>query len=240
MQDLVGAKPAIGLYWTLLVELTFYAICLVFLLTGSIRNYARIAAFSGGLGLIVLVWLIAYGQGRTLFSFGITLWLVHLSVMSMGTLFRAWYDGELGSGFARFGFYALIVFYLAGFPLVATKIAGLPWNHSGPYAIGVAVVLLGTTILRIRSPIMAWLGQVSYSIYLFHPVVFYPMLWLLYQLPVDSWWRTRHLVIYVGFNALITIFIAAAVYRFVEKPCIRLGRRVADAVTRPGMLPQTA
>jgi peptidoglycan/LPS O-acetylase OafA/YrhL len=240
MQDLVGAKPAIGLYWTLLVELTFYAICLVFLLTGSIRNYARITAFSGGLALVVLVWLIAYGRGHSLFSFGITLWLVHLSVMSMGTLFRAWYDGELDSRFARVGFYGLVFFYLAGFPFVATKFAGLPWNHSGPYAIGVAVVLLGATILRIRNPVMTWLGQVSYSIYLFHPVVFYPTLWLLYRLPVDSWWRTRHLVVYVGFNALITIFIAAAVYRYVEKPCIQAGRRLAEKVTRPRLRTQAA
>lgn len=232
MQDLVGVQPAIGLYWTLLVELTFYAICLVFLVTGNIRKYSRIAAFSGGLALVVLVWLIAYGRGRALFSFNITLWLVHLSIMSMGTLFRAWYDGELESRVARAGFYGLIAFYLVGFPLVSTFFAGLPWRHTVPYSIGISLVLLGTTILRIRNPVMTWLGQISYSIYLFHPIVFYPVLWLLYQLPVDSWWRTRHLIVYLGFSTAITIAIAAIVYTVVEKPSIQLGRRVAKAITR--------
>ncbi|MEZ5460657.1 acyltransferase family protein [Dokdonella sp.] len=232
MQDLAGVPPAIGLYWTLLVELAFYAICLVFLVTGNIRNYSRIAAFSGGLALIVLVWLIAQGQGHTLFFYGITLWLVHLSIMSMATLFRAWYDRELKDPAARITFYALVLFYLVGYPLVSTLIAGLPWGYTVPYSIGIGIVLLGATVLRIRNPLMTWLGQISYSIYLFHPVVFYTTLSILYRLPVDSWWRTRHLSVYLGVITMITICIAAAVYDFVEKPCIRLGRRLADRVTR--------
>jgi len=240
MQDLVGVPPAIGVYWTLLVELAFYAICLVFLLTGSIRNFSRIAAFSGGLALVVLAWLIEHSRGHDLFPYTSTLWLVHLSIMSMGTLFRAWYDRELKTPAARAGFYGILLFYLIGYPLVSTFVAELPWRYSVPYSIGIAFVLIGATILRIRNPVMTWLGQISYSIYLFHPAVFYPLLWLLSRLPMDSWWRTQHLAVYVGINAAITILVATAVYLFVEKPCINLGRRLAESVTRQCKVVQPA
>ena len=240
MQDLVGVPPAIGLYWTLLVELTFYAICLAFLLTGQIRNFSSITALSGGLALVVLTWLIAHSQGHDLFPYTSTLWLVHLSIMSMGTLFRAWYDRELKTSVARAGFYAILLFYLIGYPLVSTFLADLPWRYSVPYSIGVALVLIGATILRIRNPVMTWLGQISYSIYLFHPVVFYPLLWLLSRLPMDSWWRTQHLAVYIGINTALTILVATAVFVYVERPCIELGRLLAQSVTRRRKVVQPA
>lgn len=96
-----------------------------------------------------------------------------------------------------------------------------------PYASGVLLFVLGTAVLRISHPFMAWLGQISYSIYLFQAVVFYPLLWLLLQLPIDAWWRTRQLGFYLGLNAVLTVWVASLVYRCVERPAIEYGKRVA-------------
>lgn len=234
LQDIAGVPPAIGLYWTLLVEMAFYAICLVFLVTGNIRNYTRIAFFSGSLALAVLIWMIAHARGHDLFSLNAALWLIHLSIMSLGTLYRAWYDGELESGLARTILIGLLVFYLVGLPLVSTYYVGFPTRYTVPYSIGVFIFMLGASVIRIRNPFMTWLGQISYSIYLFHPIVFYPMLWILAQMPGDSWWKAQHLAFYLVLNTVITIIVAALVYTCVERPCIRIGRRVASAVTNRG------
>ncbi len=227
LQDLFGVPSAQGLYWTLIVELAFYAICLAFLMSGNIRNDRSIAFFATGLASIVLLSLIATGSGTALFGFNVIQWFVHLSVMATGTLFRAWYDGGLRDRVSRALLWALLAFYLAGFPLISTLVAGLPWRYTVPYASGVLLFVLGTAVVRISHPIMAWLGQISYSIYLFHAVVFYPLLWLLQQLPADAWWKTRHLGFYLGLNALLTVLVASLVYRCVERPAIDYGKRVA-------------
>lgn len=232
LQDLVGVRSAQGLYWTLGVELVFYAVCLVFVLTGSIRNYRRIALFSTTLTLVVAASLVFRAMGRPALGFDVLPWFVYLAIMSMGTLLRAWCDGELRAPAVRACLWGLLAFYLAGLPLLSTLAAKLPWQLTVPYSIGVAVFVLGMTVVRITHPIMAWLGRISYSIYLFHAVVFYPMLWLLLRLPVEAWWRTRHLAFYLALNVILTVAVAAFVHAFVEKPGIRLGRRVAGVLAR--------
>lgn len=227
LQDLVGVPSAQGLYWTLIVELAFYAICLAFLLSGNIRNDRCIAFFAAGLASVVLLSLIATRSGTAPFGFNVIQWFVHLSVMATGTLFRAWYDGGLRDRVSRGLLWTLLAFYLAGFPLLSTLLAGLPWRYTVPYASGVLLFVLGTAVVRISHPVMAWLGQISYSIYLFHAVVFYPLLWLLLQLPADAWWRTRHLGFYLGLNAVLTVLVSTLVYRCVERPAIDYGKRVA-------------
>jgi peptidoglycan/LPS O-acetylase OafA/YrhL len=230
LQDLFGVPSAQGLYWTLIVELAFYAICLAFLLSGNIRNDRAIAFFATGLASVALLSLIATRSGTALFGFNVIQWFVHLSVMATGTLFRAWYDGGLRDRTSRALLWALLAFYLVGFPLVSTLVAGLPWRYTVPYASGVLLFVLGTAVVRISHPLMAWLGQISYSIYLFHAVVFYPLLWLLLQLPVEAWWRTRHLGFYLALNAVLTVLVASLVYRCVERPAIEYGKRVARRV----------
>lgn len=227
LQNLFGVPSAQGLYWTLIVELAFYAICLAFLLSGNIRNDRSIAFFAAGSASVVLLWLIATASGTALFGFDVIQWFVHLSVMATGTLFRAWYDGGLRDRVSRALLWALLAFYLAGFPLIATLFADLPWRYTVPYAMGVLLFVLGSVVVRISHPVMAWLGQISYSIYLFHAVVFYPLLWMLLQLPVEAWWRTRHLGFYLALNTVLTVLVASLVYRFVERPAIEYGKRVA-------------
>lgn len=227
LQDLVGVPSAQGLYWTLIVELAFYAICLAFLLSGNIRNDRCIGFFAAGLASVVLLSLIATRSGTAPFGFNVIQWFVHLSVMATGTLFRAWYDGGLRDRVSRGLLWTLLAFYLAGFPLLSTLLAGLPWRYTVPYASGVLLFVLGTAVVRISHPVMAWLGQISYSIYLFHAVVFYPLLWLLLQLPADAWWRTRHLGFYLGLNAVLTVLVSTLVYHCVERPAIDYGKRVA-------------
>jgi peptidoglycan/LPS O-acetylase OafA/YrhL len=80
--------------------------------------------------------------------------------------------------------------------------------------------------LRIRARPFAWLGQISYSIYLFHLVVMTPLaLWVVAEAHVA--WRGWPMAFYVIPTLLLTIAVSAAVYYAVELPAINIGKRLA-------------
>jgi peptidoglycan/LPS O-acetylase OafA/YrhL len=84
---------------------------------------------------------------------------------------------------------------------------------------------IGLAVRRWRIPRwFAWLGMISYSLYLLHPLVFdayrsVPVLHRKHTLPDQG-------LFFAGLLAVI-IALSALSYYFVEKPMQRLGRRVA-------------
>ena len=91
---------------------------------------------------------------------------------------------------------------------------------------------IGVTIRKaLSTPTMRFFGDISYSIYILHMMVLYPVFWLL----------TRDHGAYLGFNpalrfaillsstAVVLIPISYAAYRMIEVPGISLGRRLAKS-----------
>jgi peptidoglycan/LPS O-acetylase OafA/YrhL len=152
--------------------------------------------------------------------------------MLCGTLYRLATSGHRADRWVSFALRGLAVFYVAVLPLAATLAIHKLHNYTVPYAIGFLVFIAGTTVARIETRLTDWLGRISYSIYLFHPIVFQPIyLWLMEQ-PVASAWRTQHLAVYLVANVLLTLCAASLVFRFVERPMIRIGHRLAERVER--------
>jgi peptidoglycan/LPS O-acetylase OafA/YrhL len=85
---------------------------------------------------------------------------------------------------------------------------------------------VGLALRHVRIPRWCgWLGVISYSVYLLHPLVFnayrsIPVLHRKHTMP-DQW------LFFAGLLAVI-IALSALTYYLVEKPMQRLGRRVAD------------
>lgn len=96
-----------------------------------------------------------------------------------------------------------------------------------PYLFGVVIFLLGTFILPIRFRAAAWIGEISYSIYLFHPVFFYSIYYTIVTLDLE-WAKRLPLMAHIGICAVISLFMAALIYRWVERP----GMVLADRLTR--------
>lgn len=68
-----------------------------------------------------------------------------------------------------------------------------------------------------------WLGACSYSLYLCHVLVLYPALWLLARAGIDApGWQAAGLLAIVLPTSLL---LARLLHRWVEQPCIALGRR---------------
>ncbi|GAA0704071.1 acyltransferase [Dokdonella soli] len=230
LQNVLGARPAEGLYWTLLAEWTFYALCVVLLLTNSLANMRRVCALAIGLGLAHALAEVTRSLGMPLLDAKVSLACFYLSIMLCGTLYRTCVvDGAARRApWLRASVYALFAGYLAILPAAGLLMTGAERDAWIPCALGMAVFIGGTSWLRVSTRLTDWLGRISYSIYLFHPVVFMALWWWLLQQPATSWWRTQHLGVYLFVNAALTIVVAACVYRFVEKPSIACGHRIAS------------
>ena len=71
------------------------------------------------------------------------------------------------------------------------------------------------------------LGTISYSLYLFHPAVFYPMFRFVASRPA---WSEAPLWTYVVASMAASIACAALSYRLIEAPCNRLARRWIERI----------
>lgn len=234
LQDVFGVHDAEGLYWTLLVELVFYVLCVALLLSNSLFNMRRVCALAITFGFGYSLAMLTRWAGAPLMNSTAAFWLLNLSIMLCGTLYRGCVvDGAASSDpWLRASVYGLLFYYIVILPSGAVWAIGFDRNAPVAYALGLLLFIVGTSGLRITTRLTDWLGRISYSIYLFHPVVFMAILWWLLRKPTGSWWRAQHLGVYLIVNAGLTIALAALVYRFVEKPCIRRGHRYADQWAR--------
>lgn len=230
LQNWFGIQEAEGLYWTLRVEWMFYLLCAALLLMKSLGSARRLFAIAALFTTLYSAeMLLRWRNGGHFFDTETALTFLNLSMMFAGTLYRRLVvDGEwhadrwLATCFAGFMGWHLLVM-----PLSTAMAIGFTSNAVVTYALGIALFVVGTSFVRIRSRLTDWLGRISYSVYLFHPVVFMALLWCLQRVPATSWWRSQHLGVYLLVNALLTALLATLVFRCVERPGIELGRRLS-------------
>lgn len=233
----LGYQPIEGLYWTLQIELAFYALCVALYLLGAIHRPAAMAALS-------MLLLSVFGIGKLsgflplppalAFLREIDQTPLYLAIMFWGALFRARFDGQALRPTERAALWLLPGTVMLIMPLfivtVLTAHAPLPavWlKFLASHALGIALFLSLAPCRRLASRFGAWLGKISYSIYLFHPAVFYPLYWYAGR---TSWAAAREqsLLSWIALCTLLTLAFAALTYRFVEQPAIGIGRRLTQ------------
>jgi len=227
LETVFRTRAAEGLYWTLLAEWTFYGLCVALFLMNSLDNMRRLFLLAVGLLAVYLAAVVTQHLGLHMLDpvFGVACF--YLSVMLCGTLYRKCIVERGADPRSRIAVTALLAVYSLVLPIVGLAHTGFgksPWISC---AIGFWLFVIGTRWVRVSTRVTDWLGRVSYSIYLFHPIVFMALLWWLMRQPVGSPWRGQHLAVYLLVNAGLTIVLATLVFRFVEKPGIRLGHRWA-------------
>jgi peptidoglycan/LPS O-acetylase OafA/YrhL len=233
-----GQQPVLGVYWTLELELIFYGLCLgLYLLRGIERPLvlATLCVFFAALPRILR--LNDYLAATHLrLSPGNTILSLNLAVMFWGAVFRIVYDATGGFRwgiFTNLGTARLAVLTLA---LIDVPDPEIKWNllgqHAGPLSArlsvfyAVLIFALWVGCFRIDNTVLTYLGVISYSLYLFHPVV---------MLPLEHAARTIAYVssaslplwLYLAIGASLTTGLAATTYRWVERPAVALGKRWA-------------
>lgn len=228
-----------GLYWTLETELAFYLSCWVIWRCGWLDNPRVLAGLVVGMSL---AWFAVKGATQLLATAdGITgSWKNlprHLGIMFWGAYFRIVYDES--EGFRR-KLRDRKFWILVGLTLVILAVGGSRQfrffihpsrSWFSPYVVGPCLFLCWTVWLRVRFRALVWLGQISYSIYLFHLVVATPLLVFVAR-PENAAWRGWPVVCYVVPAIALSILVSAGIYYAVERPAISLGRRLAGR--RPG------
>lgn len=81
---------------------------------------------------------------------------------------------------------------------------------------GMVAVVVFSSIRQTRAVFAEWLGEVSYSIYLWHPLAL-----------AIVWQLTKQAGMAAGASLALTLLLAALSYYLLEKPSIDLGRRLA-------------
>ncbi len=238
----IGHAPGTFIFWSLAVEEHFYLLfpLLYLLMLRHMRSRHQQALLLAGICAAVLSWrfLLVYAFGadkyRTYVAtdtridsilFGCILGVFANPLLDRTTYSDTWWKyvwvpmavvGLLFSFFVRSPHFQWVFAYtLQGICLFPLFIAAVRYPHWGPFR------LLNLSWIK-------FIGILSYSIYLMHPTVLYAV----------RHWIPASGVIQTLFALGLTLGLAYAIHRFVEKPANRLRRRLSQV--SPPSLPEPA
>ncbi len=221
LQQFVGVKNVIELFWTLQIELVFYFVCAALFAAGLLTT-ARQIAWASILSL-ACAFVLAAARGFLDTKLPVALPLA-LAIMFWGFLWRrATVDcaPDARAWVARL----TPLIFLAITPIAVMAYSAdhgfheTWWRYANSYLLALTLFILFTTRIKIYAPSALFLGRISYSVYLFGPLgqelamkahVFLP--------------QGAPALLTVALAMVFTLAIAATTYRLVEKPAIAMGK----------------
>lgn len=226
----------IGVYWTLESELIFYFLGLILFVFG-VSRHPLFLFFMSMLFVLIFVVLVLIKFTAPIHT-GLNVMPYHLAIMFWGGLYRHFYDQpntvvrilkyRLSLRFILI-FLTVIIF---GLPL-ASLIKGSLLSEFKSIQFGLAnligliLFIVLTGYFKIKNRFMVWLGTISYSMYLFHPVIFSAVLWWFNNFAISTL-NHMNLATYLFLNLFLTIVFSSLVYILVEKPSMALATRIIN------------
>ncbi len=229
--------PLQGLYWTLEVELVFYFLCLAMFLIGALHR--PLAIFGACICLMSFQNFLSTDpelrqQITAMFSKSWPRMPWHLAIMFWGGLFRIWYDDRqrlvtiwrIRVPILLLVITALLLILIQPFMFIdrAIENGGGLKQYSGmlAYILGIFFFVTGALYLRVNNKFFVWLGAISYSLYLLHPIASQLLRTVIKNYFPD--YVDLHLGVTLFLGIIFSIVISAIVYHLIEKPSIRWGR----------------
>ncbi|VAW40441.1 hypothetical protein MNBD_GAMMA01-1900 [hydrothermal vent metagenome] len=231
LQSFFAQPHLIGLYWTLQVELIFYCLCALLFYFGLLQNNRFVFML-----IVVSFTLFALPQTLTAVTdlqleinkeFQLLPYL--LSIMFLGSFYRKIYDNK-DTDRELFGYTVIATLLCLGLPLLLLigSLSGFTMV-SGSFRFGIAhslafgLFFAGLIFLKNVGKPLLWLGTISYSLYLLHPLVMQVLIKTVNNFkPLQE----LQLWIYMSVTTIFSIIIASLAYKLVEKPAINLGYRL--------------
>jgi peptidoglycan/LPS O-acetylase OafA/YrhL len=234
LSSLFGAPYVLGQYWTLEVELVFYVLIVGMFVLGVIRSPTVLAGV-----VIACIALQTAMVMRWVFTGVDPQWgVIGLNVATMfwGALFRQWHDTRRGWGSTGVETPRLAVLLSIATLAIAVPLAVILIRHRHPesmpslwgHALGMCCFAMTVLFVRGVPKVLAWLGAISYSLYLLHPVVMH-VIWRMAMQP-DSAVPRLGIAPLVVTTIACSVVVAAVSYYGVERPAIATGRRLTGDV----------
>ncbi len=236
---LFGIRLANGAYWTLEVEAAFYLLCLLLFIGGILRESFVFAA------ILLATYCLFETSQMPLFGgllnpplLGTSfMFMLNIGVMCWGALARAWWSGERFnpvSAVIFWGFAGSWILYrpaVYAIALLQHRPTGLDTNFLSAYGIGLAVFLAVVAQGGLHITLLRWIGRISYSLYLFHGVVIHAFQHLIER---HDWLQGYPSDLYTALALVVALALSQASFTLIERPGIRLGRALCDAVLNLG------
>lgn len=222
LQQFLGFKNIIGLYWTLQIELIFYFLVVIVFVLDILKNSCKMFIAS----LLFLISAVIMGYFRYYYEIKLPIAIpLSLSLMFFGSYYRSSVLSEDTSSKKFVKLYAIIYFLVIPVVSILAYNKDMGFNESWykytiTYYLGMIIFLiLGK--YQISSRFTEYLGKISYSVYLFHPIVI-----AILEL-VD--FRTPHQgIIKVVIAIFITTIFSHYAFQLIEAPSIRMGRKIKE------------
>jgi peptidoglycan/LPS O-acetylase OafA/YrhL len=209
-QQFVGVPNVLGVFWTLQIELVFYFLVSGMLLLGVVHDRKAVRAAFG----LSVVLALAMAAGR--FAIGVKLPValpIGLMLMFFGAELRLARQADEALPAARIAHLlaSLAVVCLLGY---SRGVGDNPYRWILAYSLGVVLFLHFERVKNMPAALV-FLGTISYSIYLLHPLV---ISIFGNDEPITAVWIVS-----------CTLLAATASYYFIEKPFQRIGKRLGSA-----------
>lgn len=218
LQRFLGQPDLLGLYWTLQVELIFYALVSI-LIARRLLDRPVICIVGAAVFLLISV---AFAAIR--FYAGIKSPLapvLGLSWMFAGNFWYWFASRKAFSARQAVAFYAVFLpcVYLISFLGYHRDWGYLeePARYIVSYTAALAVFLVFSRTVRGEMRTLVYLGAISYSLYLFHEIVMF-LLWD--RLASLGGWSQ------IAICSVVTIIVAAITFRWIEQPGIAAGKAI--------------
>jgi len=239
LSNVLDTQPAMGLFWTLQIELVFYFFCGFLFATKLLHREHTKGLLALGLSFLFLLSLSK--SIPLLFKFpdifvGSQYWAAWLSMMFFGASLR---QNSVKFSLPNQFFVKL---YLLGWLVFLPLVGLISWIRSDyflhsdlirfytSHSLGILLFYVGLVVLPVRSSALAFLGKISYSIYLFHSAIIFFLAWIfLKNIGVQNKFNI-HLGFSMGIVFIATILFASFIYRFVELPSINFGKKMRHVV----------
>ncbi|EME70524.1 acyltransferase [Paramagnetospirillum caucaseum] len=217
-QRFLGVEDLLGVYWTLQVEMVFYVLCTLLFLCRILQTPERLGWLVASLGIALL----AAAFIRRQFGVGLPVgWGLYMLLM----LFGAWCRLAAPAPARQWRAAGALILLLLGicWALYYPQAFARHWlSHFAGFAIALLLFLALNRSTHLSWRPLVLLGEISYSVYLLHSLMRPASLELWPALAADPYLA---FLVQVG----LSLVLSALIYRVIEKPGVRLGRRWADA-----------
>lgn len=225
MPKFMGHESLIAVFWTLQIEMVFYLIC-AFLFYFSVLRH-RMLNFTVTLGWLFMSLVVAWVNSSFQREIPIALPLALFAMFYGGLLRQCFIDK---SQEAQHDVMKLSICMVILMPLslyLNYQVAWLDFLIANAGAFICFIVLI--SYFKITSNAIAYLGVISYSVYLMHPIILNGYMTLMDESAlaiIPASWS-------IAIICISSICFAILTYKYVETPFIKLGREIQGRVSPP-------